>query len=801
MATRREPYIMAIRGDDDINALLNNEFGVGESYGVGDFQPSVDEGDNLSGTGGPIETFMSAFALCPPTNPAFKANVYDAIRLCALNDNTSEPQSAAPTKNAENNQFLRSIVSQIWSAMPPHNIWERFQFSLKQLEAECVREMQKSLRDSSGELLPWCKVSQRNNYGHSQNQLVDQLLSPSVQQIYAWIMYGRSNGVVWEPLIPVSSICDGPTKSQVVNHKYKRTSLGLLEKELQFQIRRTLKQQIGGSGKQPNGGKRTKQSLSLREVYSTMKSFSVELTDPTTQSESKPQKKRKDIKKQAKQKIYKRLKDDHISKSDMEEFVVQLEYLSDECYSSFLMQLKKCSQEQSQSQIVGRKRKKKDKHGRNCPKISFLENDSGSHLDYFERQASIAFGGVSLRINESHLLKLKSLFGRTLSIISPGCSDFQEYQHFFSQSLFTLLLRYDALEGAGLQSAIPPQVFRVLNHRYGCNWECFASPFNCWLENQNEKQSTCSTTSGTFSGGNYGSAFGDTDSLFSSAGSFFDIDFLAMAKNQSGGCFQANPPFASNFIEIMCCRMHEVLANQDSNNTDGHDADDKRKERNDTPIMFIIFVPAWKESPGWKALESSPYLTRHIMLLQKEDLHYYAEGTQHRRRTNVHGRAKSSGGKSTEETDKYGSHRVASFDTSVFFLQNSAAKKKWPLCAEDESELKLAFAMKLGEQEELKGGSYHNRQAQLQVGTPHILKEANKNKTSSSPASHSKPNNMKSCSKKGASSQGHSKLLKGGDDEMRILASLGLVDSSSEKRGNPSQTTDDKKGRKKSKKK
>eukprot|EP00804_Cyclotella_cryptica_P008326 CCRYP_020278-RA/>CCRYP_020278-RA protein AED:0.45 eAED:0.45 QI:0/-1/0/1/-1/1/1/0/85 len=61
---------MAIRGDDDINALLNNEFGVGESYGVGDFQPSVDEGDNLSGTGGPIETFMSAFALCPPTNPA-----------------------------------------------------------------------------------------------------------------------------------------------------------------------------------------------------------------------------------------------------------------------------------------------------------------------------------------------------------------------------------------------------------------------------------------------------------------------------------------------------------------------------------------------------------------------------------------------------------------------------------------------------------------------------------------------------------------------------------------------------------
>lgn len=823
-----ETYTMAIRGDDDINALLN-EFAEGVSSVVGVIRSSPDEaGNNLSETDDQIQTFMSAFALCPPSNPAveiirhrchekFKASVYDAIRLSAPSTNTNEQQSPAPTANAQKNQFFRSVISQIWTAMPPHSIWERFQFSLKQLEAECVRDMQKSMRDTSGHLPPWCKVSQRNNYGHSHDLFVDQLLSPSIHQIYAWIINGRSDGVVWEPLIPVSSICDGPTNTQLINQKYRRTSLELLEKELQFQFRRTLKQHIGGTSKQAKGFTRIKQLISLDKVFSTMKSFSDDLTDMPTQDELKSKKNSKDNNRKEKQQTNKHLKCENTSKSDMEEFVVQeifasqqfkkqcsklhkkLQDLSDDCYTSFLRQLQKCSQDQSQYQVVGRKRKN-GKHSHNSPKVSFVDNDDGSHLDYCDRQASVTFRGISLRINESHLLKLKSLFRRTLSVISPGCSDLQEYQHFFSQSLFTLLLRYDALEGAGLQSAIPPQVFHFLNDRYGCKWECFASPFNCWLESQTQKQSNIyPSTSEIFPGGNYGSAFGDTDSLFSSAGSFFDTDFLAMAKSQTCGCFQANPPFASNFIEIMCRRMHEVLApnfcDQDLVNTDEKDINDKRKEGNELPIMFVIFVPAWKESPGWKALASSPYLTRHVMLLQKEDLHYYAEGTQHRRRTNDLSHVKSSEGKPSGESDKYASHRIASFDTSVFFLQNSAAKNKWPLSADDDSELKLAFAMKSDEKKEInKDGSFYNRQEQLM---PRISKKAIKHKKSSSLARPTKPNNMHLDSKKVEPSQCNSKLVKGGNDEMRILASLGLVGSSSEKRSCPSQTND---GRKKAKK-
>ena len=86
--------------------------------------------------------------------------------------------------------------------------------------------------------------------------------------------------------------------------------------------------------------------------------------------------------------------------------------------------------------------------------------------------------------------------------------------------------------------------------------------------------------------------------------------------------------------------------------------------------MFIVFIPAWKETTGWKALNDSPHLTRHLLLSQKTDPHFYCEGTQHRRR---------------------GRYRIATFDTSVFFLQNRMARNKWPVTDEVVEELTLAF--------------------------------------------------------------------------------------------------------------
>ena len=152
-------------------------------------------------------------------------------------------------------------------------------------------------------------------------------------------------------------------------------------------------------------------------------------------------------------------------------------------------------------------------------------------------------------------------------------------------------------------------------------------------------------------------AFPDSDGPFGSVGSFFDYDFLGAGgggggrrKQRRGGCFQANPPFASDFILKMCKRMEGFLSRTDDDTP---------------PLMFVVFVPAWKDSPGWNALTSCPYLTRHVVLSQKADKHYYAEGTQHRRKGGGGGAGRLGG-----------RHRVASFNTSVFFMQNAAAKRR-----------------------------------------------------------------------------------------------------------------------------
>ena len=735
---------MAIRGDDDINALLN-EFDVGPSNTNGGASSEVDSSAAKkiqNPLTDPLQTFQQSFILSPPNNPSaeiirhrihekFKSNVYDVIRFCA----PSEEPLQSSTENAKRNHYLRTLIRAVWNDMPAHNIWERYQFSLKGLEADCVREMQRSIGRP-----PWC-TSALN---------VEQLLDPSVRQIYAWIVHGRSQGIVWEPLIPVADICDGESD---INQRYKRSAKELLEKEIHFQFRRSFKRCSILTDKKT--GRSPKKTLSLDEIYCTIKSFP-DHDDNNLQYESDS--KMKDNMKKARKKT----KDD-ADKSIKEQFVLQylfeshifkkathklhkrLQLLYSDRYSDFLKQLKKASDQSLQQQSNKRKKGKQ-----NIPKIMY-DNVSTE----YETQATVTFGGLTLKINERHMNKLKSMFDTTLCFL--GCSD--KRGEYFSNSLFTLLLRYDALEGAGLQSAIPSQVFCWMNSTYGCSFECFASPFNCWLKNQqNDVHSV-----------KYGSAFGDTDSIFGSAGSFFDMNFFALAEKERGGCFQANPPFSSNFLESMCSRMHQLLT-----------TDEKMKH---IPIMFIIFVPTWKESIGWKALESSPYLAKHVTLLQKEDEHYYAEGTQHRRRLDHKMRK--------DKNTNAASHRIASFDTSVFFFQNQSARERWRVSDDDINKLKLAFAMKFQE-DEIVGTSKSQRKPSQQPqtkGTQHPEKEQDGHKTSTLVFKQSKQKKQKRIT---GEQKKQSRLLEGGKDEMDILASLGLASESSPKKckNSPSCATD-----------
>ncbi len=285
----------------------------------------------------------------------------------------------------------------------------------------------------------------------------------------------------------------------------------------------------------------------------------------------------------------------------------------------------------SSSSNSGHKRKGKKKT--HVPKLSYEREQEKDPSGGVTESFSLMFSGLSFRISKKHFEKLQILFDR----FNTDSTTLMEHQDSFYRALFTLLARYDLLEGAGLQSSINGNVFDVLLKHFDCRMECFASPFNSRYSR-------------------YCSAYPDTDRPFGSLGSFFNFDFKSI---QGGGCFQANPPFASDFILSMCNRMETLLRDY------GHE------NASDVPFMFVVFVPAWQDSQGWQALSKASSLVHHLFLSQKDDPHYYTEGTQHRRLK--------------------GRYRIASFDTSVFFLQNVAAKKKWPITEEMLCELKGAF--------------------------------------------------------------------------------------------------------------
>lgn len=719
-----------IRGDEDMFALLEEMGGGGDASS----SPTIDKNsiaDNkMKNTFTMPRTLEQAFQLSPPSNPdveiirhrnheKFKSDFYDLVRNCvpraaAAASNASTKHQESP--NSQRNQCIRSVLQPVWRQMPAHSIWERLQFSLKTLEAGCVRDNQKN----SG-LPPWCCIK-------NEEQLINHLLCPSVQQIHAWILHGKQQGIVWEPLLLVPAISSQDINDQT-NQGYRRNTFSLLEEEVKFQFIRSFKKCIGRGSKVD--------LPSVDEISSTLKSL------PEANSPSHIDGLKKDditgINNEKHAFILQNIFISQPFKKILQKLHKKLMYLAEDTYAHFLSDLKKTSvrkaAEEQQQLNKGKKGKGgKDKSG-SVPKITFIDKDddtstnTGLKKNDADRQARVTFGGLSMKINIDHMQKLERLHKRTLPNILGA-----DKPSSFPRLLFTLLLRYDALEGAGLQSAIPHSVFRFLRNKFGCKFEGFASPFNCFDLKQGGDSE-------------FGSAFGDTDAWFGSEGSFFGVDFLS-----KGGCFQANPPFASEFMEYMYQRMHHFLAMTSADNAD----------EGVPPIQFVIFVPAWAESSGWQSLMSSPFLAKHCIIDQKN--HYYAEGTQHRR-SQRESNAKDGGGK--------GNYRIASFDTSVFFLQNAVAKKKWPL--DDKVQVGLEKAFALTEDEEVKTSSAKSKK--LSQKSAH--RQAKKTTTQQKVIKQQQPEKKKR--KKSPDGVKKKTLMSGGEDEMNIFNSLGLLDGNEEK--------------------
>ena len=175
------------------------------------------------------------------------------------------------------------------------------------------------------------------------------------------------------------------------------------------------------------------------------------------------------------------------------------------------------------------------------------------------------------------------------SFIQPpsiSTSALHPLQRAFLEDVYSLLMRYQTLEGPGLQGALPITVFNTLKKDIDVETECFASPLNAHLPS-------------------YCSVFPDIDSLFGSLGSFLQYF-------PSSGSFQINPPFVQALMLRTISHVEALLS------------------ASAQPLSFILFVPAWMDDPHWLQLQQSRFMTATLIIEAAE--HTYRDGMLHCRR-------------------------------------------------------------------------------------------------------------------------------------------------------------------------
>ena len=206
------------------------------------------------------------------------------------------------------------------------------------------------------------------------------------------------------------------------------------------------------------------------------------------------------------------------------------------------------------------------------------------------RQYTIDFRLISgperlvFRLNHNYYDLLVHMWTRNRPHLSSSSSS-SSFSSFYDD-VFSMLVRYESLDGFGWQAAISPIVIAAFVRHFDITCECFASPLNCQLPT-------------------YCSIFPDTDAAFGSIGNFFKFF-------PKEGSFEANPPFVAALMVKMLAHITSLL------------------ELSSGPMSFIIIVPAWTEDPHFAALSGSPF--RKGLLIIPAAEHCYCDGSRYNRK-------------------------------------------------------------------------------------------------------------------------------------------------------------------------
>ena len=211
----------------------------------------------------------------------------------------------------------------------------------------------------------------------------------------------------------------------------------------------------------------------------------------------------------------------------------------------------------------------------------------------------------------------------------------------FLRAAFACAARVVAAQGGmhrvagGHHAALHGEVFDVL--KYGSlrvEAELFASPLNCRYD------AFCS-------------AHADVDAPFGSLGSFF-------AFSPRDGSFEVNPPFESALVARVAARLEMLLVDA---------------EARGAALSFAVITPYWPRRAAWDALRKSAFRRRAPLVVAARD-HGYVDGAQHCKKK---------------------THKPASCDTCVLFLQTSLGRVKYAPSDDTEEALRAAFRPRRGE--------------------------------------------------------------------------------------------------------
>jgi len=211
---------------------------------------------------------------------------------------------------------------------------------------------------------------------------------------------------------------------------------------------------------------------------------------------------------------------------------------------------------------------------------------------------------------------------------SEDDSEEDETDRDFLARAFAMLLRYQDLArgDAGQHGVLPKPAFDVLE-RWGCQGECFATPFNATLDE-------------------FCSPFFDTDEAFGSHGSFFSRTFRE-------GCYEINPPFSLR-DDTVARHLADCLGDA---------------EKHGRPLAFVLVHTG---SFGRSATQN-PRLRQFVRRSEElpGSLHYYYEGAFFMRAT----------------PRAY----VPPNPSAAVFAMTQAATRKWPVTPKFIKNFKAAF--------------------------------------------------------------------------------------------------------------